>query len=68
MSEQKSPWVGDQVYDSNADKEGVITDVKGETFILRPVHTWAHTWTAPCADVLEVTVPRLERVAREREA
>lgn len=44
MTEQKSPWVGDQVYDANADKEGVITDVKNGTYILRPIN---HHWGRP---------------------
>ncbi|MFJ4467169.1 hypothetical protein ACIP2X_06540 [Streptomyces sp. NPDC089424] len=67
MTEEQSPWVGDQVYDSSADQEGIITDVKNGTYILRPVHTWARTWTAPSADTLEITVPRQERVARDRQ-
>ncbi|WP_432043771.1 hypothetical protein [Streptomyces cadmiisoli] len=69
MTEQQSPWVGDQVYDSNAEKEGVVTDVKnGTTYVLRPVRSpWGQHWTAPSADVLEVTVPRQERVAREKD-
>ncbi|MGW1540414.1 hypothetical protein ACWCPM_09235 [Streptomyces sp. NPDC002309] len=68
MTEEHSPWVGDQVYDSNADKEGVITDVRNGTYILRPVHTWARQWTAPSADVLVITVPREDRVRRDRKA
>ncbi|XVV32776.1 hypothetical protein ACQPXT_00010 (plasmid) [Streptomyces sp. CA-100214] len=44
--EATGPWVGDQVYDEVAGKEGVITDVKGRTYILREVYSWALTWTS----------------------
>ncbi|MFD0210794.1 hypothetical protein ACFVH9_17075 [Streptomyces hirsutus] len=68
MTEEKPPWVGDQVHDANADKEGVVTDVKNGTYILRPVHSyWGQTWTASDAEVLTITVSRLERIKRERE-
>ncbi|MEU8556046.1 hypothetical protein ACN6K5_001308 [Streptomyces violaceoruber] len=68
MTEDRSPWVGDQVFDEEAGKEGVVTDVKGTTFILREVYAWALTWTAQDPDKLTVTVPRQERVKRERRA
>ncbi|GGV85689.1 hypothetical protein [Streptomyces griseoloalbus] len=68
MTGEKSPWVGDQVYDANADREGVISDVRNGTYILRPVHSyWGQTWTAPDPEKLTVTVPRKERIKRERE-
>ncbi|AMW13299.1 hypothetical protein A4E84_29680 [Streptomyces qaidamensis] len=68
MSEEKpTAWVGDQVYDSDAGREGVISDVRNGTYVLRAVDSWARTWTAPSAEKLNVTVPRLERVKKERE-
>ncbi|MET8114051.1 hypothetical protein [Streptomyces prasinus] len=69
MTEEKSPWVGDQVHDAHTGREGVVTDVKNGTYILRPVHSyWGQTWTASGPEGLTVTVSRLERVRREREA
>jgi len=65
--EQSTAWVGDQVYDAGRGKEGVITDVKGGIFFLREVYMWARTWTAPNADKLEVTMPRLERNKQRQE-
>ncbi|CAL9294288.1 hypothetical protein SUDANB148_02308 [Streptomyces sp. SudanB148_2056] len=67
MTEEKSPWVGDQVYDADADREGVISDVKNGTYVLRAVDSWARTWTAPSAENLTLTVARLERLKKERE-
>ncbi|MGW3291482.1 hypothetical protein ACWDR3_43325 [Streptomyces sp. NPDC001002] len=61
-------WVGDQVHDGDVDREGIVTDVKSGTYILRPVHTfWAGTWTAPSDEKLEVTLSREERLRRRRE-
>ncbi|WP_199821138.1 hypothetical protein [Streptomyces fulvoviolaceus] len=45
--ERPRVWVGDQVHDANADREGIVTDVKGGTYVLRPVYMWSGTWTAP---------------------
>jgi hypothetical protein len=65
MTEERAPWVGDQVYDADADKEGVITDVRdGTTYVLRHLHGGGRTWTVPSAETLTVTVPREERVDR----
>jgi hypothetical protein len=48
---EKTPrvWVGDQVYDADVGKEGIVTDVAGGTYVLCPVHVWAATWTAGAA-------------------
>ncbi|MER6853474.1 hypothetical protein AB0A81_40395 [Streptomyces flaveolus] len=68
MTEEARPWVGDQVYDANAGKEGIVNDVRSDgTYILREVYSWALTWTTPDAERLSVTVPRHERVKREQE-
>ena len=70
MTEEKATaWVGDQVYDADADKEGIVHDVKRDgTYLLRDVWSWAITWTAPNAEKLTVTIPRRERVEKERDA
>ncbi|MGW2926436.1 hypothetical protein ACWC8S_16130 [Streptomyces fungicidicus] len=69
MTAEQCPWVGDQVYDSHTDREGVITDVRNGTYILRPLHGfWSPTWTAHSADGLEITVPRQEMAKRDRKA
>ncbi|MFJ4517439.1 hypothetical protein [Streptomyces sp. NPDC088816] len=69
MSEEKpKAWVGDQVYDADTDREGIVSDVQRDgTYLLREVWAWALTWTAPNAEKLTVTVPRQERVKRSRE-
>ncbi|MGR6973190.1 hypothetical protein ACU639_26990 [Streptomyces cynarae] len=67
-AEKPKAWVGDQVYDADAGKEGIVSDVKGDgTYILREVYSWALTWTIPSGENLTVTVPRRERVKKERE-
>ncbi|MCT9077890.1 hypothetical protein [Streptomyces fulvoviolaceus] len=65
--ERPRVWVGDQVHDANADREGIVTDVKGGTYVLRPVYMWSGTWTAPSDKGLEVTVSREERLRLRRE-
>ncbi|MFF8884093.1 hypothetical protein [Streptomyces flaveolus] len=68
MTKENPPWVGDQVFDANAGKEGIVSDVRRDgTYILREVYSWALTWTVPNAEKLSVTVPRHERVKREQE-
>lgn len=70
MTEEKPrAWVGDQVYDADAGKEGIVSDVeKDGTYILRAVDSFALRWTTPDAKKLTVTVPRPERVEKERGA
>jgi len=61
-------WVGDQVHDVNAGKEGVVTDVKSDgSYVLRPLYVRFRTWTVPNADGLEITVSREEPIRRRRE-
>ncbi|MEV0904972.1 hypothetical protein [Streptomyces hokutonensis] len=69
MSEKKPrAWVGDQVYDADAGREGIVTDVMGDgTYVLGPIHMWTATWTAPSDEKLEVVLPRHERLKRHRE-
>lgn len=57
------------MYDANAGRKGIVSDVKRDgTYILRAVDSFALRWTAPNAEKLTVTVPRLVRVKKEREA
>ncbi|MET9778493.1 hypothetical protein ABZ023_30315 [Streptomyces sp. NPDC006367] len=67
MTEERTPWVGDQVHDAEAGKEGVVTDVRNGTYILREVHSWSLLWTVPDAERLTVVMTREERIKRERE-
>jgi hypothetical protein len=68
MTEENPPWVGDQVFDADAGKEGIVSDVRRDgTYILREVYSWALTWTVPDAENLSVTIPRHERLKREHE-
>ncbi|MFD6293777.1 hypothetical protein ACFWFU_02930 [Streptomyces sp. NPDC060235] len=65
--DEPKAWVGDQVWDADAEKEGVVTDVKAGTFVLREVYSWTLTWTAPSYERLKVTVPRAERLRQRQE-
>ncbi|MEV5526223.1 hypothetical protein [Streptomyces prunicolor] len=61
-------WVGDQVYDADAGREGIVTDVTGDgTYVLGPLHMWTAPWTAPNDKKLEVTLTREERNRKYRE-
>lgn len=70
MTEKRiSAWVGDQVFDEEAHREGIVSDVKRDgTYILREIYAWALTWTTQGPDKLTVTVPRQDRIKRERKA
>ncbi|MCX5234464.1 hypothetical protein OG824_04345 [Streptomyces prunicolor] len=65
--ERPRVWVGDQVYDTDAGREGIVTDVTGGTYVIGPVYMWAATWTAPSDEKLEVVLSREERLKRQRE-
>jgi hypothetical protein len=68
MSEKRRRvWVGDTVYDPNADRHGIVTDVKNGLYVLRPVDMWWGTWTARDPDKLEVTLTREERLRHREE-
>ncbi|MFE7029428.1 hypothetical protein ACFU9Y_03895 [Streptomyces sp. NPDC057621] len=69
MTEDRTdPWVGDQVWDEDAGKEGVVTDVKGVTYILRPpIKAYGGTWEARDSTTLTITVTREERLRQRNE-
>lgn len=67
--QQTEAWVGDQVWDKEAGREGIVSDMRGDgAYLPREVHAWTVTWTALNADKLTVTVPREERIKKERKA
>jgi len=49
-------WVGDEVYDEDAGRTGVVTDVFGGTYILRPLAGGGVQWTQDDPDRLTVTL------------
>lgn len=65
--ERPRVWVGDQVWDDDAGREGIVTDVQGGMYIIGPVYMWAATWTATGDEKLEVVLSREERAERQRE-
>ncbi|MET9222209.1 hypothetical protein ABZX65_26055 [Streptomyces sp. NPDC003300] len=54
-------WIGDQVRDETVKREGIVTDVRQGTYVLRPLHGTAPEWTANSDDQLTITVPREDR-------
>lgn len=64
MTPEGRAWVGDQVHDSVAGRDGIITDVSGGTYLLRPVHGRVAEWTADTEEQLTVTVPLGQRAGR----
>jgi hypothetical protein len=60
MSEGK-PWVGDLIHDEDADRNGIVTDVRGGAlWVLRPEHGGGGEWTSEHPDRLTVVVPHEE--------
>lgn len=56
------PWVGDQVHDEDADREGIVTDVqRGTVYILRALHG-PDQWENRNGDHLKITVPLRDRL------
>jgi hypothetical protein len=44
MTLDGKPWVGDQIHDEDLDRDGIITDVRAGTYVLRPL--WGRgEWT-----------------------
>ncbi|WP_329135199.1 hypothetical protein OG552_21105 [Streptomyces sp. NBC_01476] len=59
MTRNGAAWVGDEVRDENAEREGIVTDVRGGRYRLRAL-TRPGEWAADSSERLTVTVP-LER-------
>lgn len=51
-------WIGDWVRDDSTGREGIVTDVRQGTYVLRPLHGSASEWTTDSDGQLTVTVPR----------
>ncbi|WP_405815582.1 hypothetical protein OG241_13680 [Streptomyces sp. NBC_01390] len=51
-------WIGDEVYDEDAGRTGIITDVRSGVYILRPVSGGGAEWTSDNSDRLTIKVPR----------
>ncbi|MEW2166117.1 hypothetical protein AB0912_24410 [Streptomyces sp. NPDC007084] len=66
-AEERSAWVGDQVFDEDAGKEGIVSDVKAGTFVIRELYARPLTWTAPGPERLRITVTREERIKQRQE-
>ncbi|MEU0411738.1 hypothetical protein ABZ307_28505 [Streptomyces griseorubiginosus] len=56
-------WVGDEVFDEDAERTGIVHDVKSGVFLLRPPHG-GDQWTSSNRDRLTVTTSREQRVKR----
>ncbi|MDX2548979.1 hypothetical protein ACOT81_45455 [Streptomyces sp. WI04-05B] len=50
-------WVGDEVHDEDAGRTGMVTDVSGGTYFLRPLTGGGTGWTQNDPERLTVTVP-----------
>ncbi|MEU7089643.1 hypothetical protein OG350_30145 [Streptomyces achromogenes] len=60
-------WVGDLIHDEDADRRGIVADVRGgATWVLRPEYG-PDRWTSQRPDRLRVIKTREERL-RERSA
>ncbi|MFC9158048.1 hypothetical protein ACFTT0_24065 [Streptomyces bauhiniae] len=58
MSEKQSPWVGDLIHDEDADRRGIVTDVRGGTlWVLRPEHG-VDQWTSESPERLTLLEAR----------
>ncbi|KOV36118.1 hypothetical protein ADK58_01290 [Streptomyces sp. XY152] len=70
MTEERTgTQLGDQVRDEEADEEGIASPMRGDgSYLLRKIYAWALAWTATNAGESTVTVPREERIKRERKA
>ncbi|TJZ94433.1 hypothetical protein [Actinacidiphila oryziradicis] len=63
MSEQETPWVGDQVHDEDAGREAIVTNVINGTYYLRPL-VGGGQWENENPERLRITVPRRDRTDR----
>ncbi|MFE2941058.1 hypothetical protein ACFXKG_18635 [Streptomyces sp. NPDC059255] len=50
-------WVGDQIHDKATDRDGIVTDVRSGTYVLRPLYGGGKEWTAEDGGTLTVVVP-----------
>lgn len=61
MSGERRPWVGDLVHDEDADRRGIVTDVRGgAVWVLRP-ESGPGRWASRQPERLTVVTPRERR-------
>ncbi|CAM5736255.1 hypothetical protein [Streptomyces hirsutus] len=61
MSDERSPWVGDLIHDKDADRRGIVTDVRGGSLWgLRPELGPGKPWTSDRPERLGLVTPREE--------
>ncbi|MFG1806202.1 hypothetical protein [Streptomyces sp. NPDC049040] len=61
MTRDGKAWLGDQVRDEVAERDGIVTDIRQGLFVLRPLYRSTEEWTADSDEQLTVTVPREDR-------
>ncbi|MFD4575295.1 hypothetical protein ACFWNK_35090 [Streptomyces sp. NPDC058417] len=65
--QERRAWVGDLIHDQDADRRGIVADVRGgATWVLRPEYG-PDRWTSQRPDRLQVIKTR-EEMLRERSA
>ena len=57
MTKNGKTWIGDQVHDEEAQRDGIITDVRAGVYVLRTVYG-AREWTTKNPGHLTIVVPR----------
>ena len=50
-------WVGDQIHDERTGRDGIVTDVRSGTYVLRPLYGGGTEWTTETSGDLTVVVP-----------
>lgn len=50
-------WVGDQVFDEDTQRPGIVTDIRQGVYVLRPASGPGPEWTNDNRDRLTVTNP-----------
>ncbi|WP_260637918.1 hypothetical protein [Streptomyces angustmyceticus] len=60
MNGAGKPWVGDLVHDEDAGRTGVVSDVRGGVYVLRP-ENGPGQWLCDDPGRLMVVVPREQR-------
>jgi hypothetical protein len=63
MTQPRKPWVGDIVRDEITQKQGVVSDVQGGVYLLRP-ERGTGKWTTESADDLTILVACEDRQHR----
>lgn len=50
-------WVGDEIFDEDTQRAGIVTDVSGGVYVLRPTAGGGVEWTSNNSDRVTITVP-----------